>query len=262
MNRGTQEWRNVLHLAIVDPMDVIQRNVPLSTQIADQLRDRIASGEFPVGSKLPGELELAQQLGVSRNSVREATRSLVHSGLLLARAGDGTYVRADSELAPALGRRVGRCRDDDVAEVRSILEREAARRAAERATDVQILSIREALEARNASVDAAAYVAGDLRFHRAVSAASGNTLLAELYRGLDDIEDHVARVTPTGERFAGFIEQTRSLNESHKELLEAIEARDPDRAERIARDLVAEAHALGSADEAPAVMASSPAAAG
>jgi DNA-binding FadR family transcriptional regulator len=230
-------------------MDLIHHNVPLSTQIAEQLRERIAGGEYPVGSRLPTEVELTRQLGVSRNSVREATRSLVHSGLLTARAGDGTYVQSDSELAPALSRRVGRCRNDDVAEVRSLLERAGARHAAERADEEEIRSIREALEARDASEDVAGYVANDIRFHRAIAAASGNTLLAELYRGLDDIEAHIARVTPSGERFGIHLGESRTLDDTHHRLLAAIEARDPKRAERIAGELVAETHALTPAAE-------------
>jgi len=225
-------------------MAVLQRNVPLSTQIADRLRERIARGEYPVGSKLPTELELTRELGVSRNSVREATRSLVHSGLLAARAGDGTYVRADSELAPVLTRRAERCRDDDVAEVRSILERATARRAAERATGEDIRSMRAALVTRDAATDAADYIANDLRFHRAIAAASGNALLSDLYRGLEDIEAHVTRVTPTDARFPAYLEQTRTLNEAHGRLLDAIEARDADAAEQIAAELIALSHDL------------------
>jgi DNA-binding FadR family transcriptional regulator len=230
-------------------MDVFQRNVPLSTQIADRLRERIAGGMYPVGSKLPTELELTRELGVSRNTVREATRSLVHSGLLSARAGDGTYVQTDSELAPALSRRVERCRDDDVAEVRSMLERANARHAAERASDGDLRLMRAALDARDASVEPAVYIANDLGFHRAIAAASGNALLADLYRGLEDIEAHVTRVTPTGERFASYLKQTHALNEAHGRLLAAIEARDPDAAEQIAAELIALSHDLQPAED-------------
>ena len=58
-----------------------------SEQVADQLRDRIAAGEFPVGSLIPTEKDLAEETGVSRNSVREAVRALVHAGMLASRAG-------------------------------------------------------------------------------------------------------------------------------------------------------------------------------
>ncbi|WP_223691971.1 FadR/GntR family transcriptional regulator [Leifsonia poae] len=222
----------------------VTKNVPLSTQIADQLRERIASGELPVGSRLPTEAELVETLGVSRNSVREATRSLVHSGLLVSRAGDGTYVRAQSELGPALQRRAERGRTDDVIEVRSMFERFGAGAAALHATDDDIAAMRAALIRRNEAQDAVEHVASDLQFHRAVMDASGNALAAELYRNLHDIEAHLLRVTPTGGDLTDFLSRIRSLNAAHDRLLEAIEAHDPETAERIAGDLVAEAHAL------------------
>lgn len=225
------------------------RNVPLSTQIADQLRERIAGGELPVGSRLPTESELAAELGVSRNSVREATRSLVHSGLLSSRPGDGTYVVAASELAPALQRSAGRCRAGDVMEVRMLLERFAASRAAERATAEDLARMRAALDARDAAPTAAEHVAADVAFHRAVLAASGNALAAELYGGLHEIEEHIARTTPE-EGFGEFLASIRALNEAHRDLYAAIERGDAGVADGIARDLVAEAHSLAEVGDA------------
>src|SRR6476619_2043778 len=99
-------------------------NVPLSEQVADHLRRRIAGGECPVGALLPTELELTRELGVSRNSVREGVRSLVHAGLLGARAGYGTFVVTTSDLAPTLASRLEHDRAADIAEVRLLLERE------------------------------------------------------------------------------------------------------------------------------------------
>ena len=93
----------------------------LSERVADQLRDRIAAGEFPVGTLIPTENDLAEEMGVSRNSVREALRALVHAGMLGARAGYGTFVTATSDLAPTLARHIDRDREQDVAEVRAIL---------------------------------------------------------------------------------------------------------------------------------------------
>jgi DNA-binding FadR family transcriptional regulator len=230
-------------------MEPVARNVSLSAQIVDQLRERIANGEYPVGSRLPTELELSRIFGVSRNSVREATRSLVYSGLLVARAGDGTYVQRTSELAHALYRRTERSRADDVAELRELLERTAARHAAVRANEAEIQIMRDALVARDAAEDSAAYITNDLRFHRAIADGSGNALLAEIYRGLDDIEAHLSLVTPSGAGFRVYIEETRELNEEHDQLLAAIERHDADRAEEIAGALVTRAHSLRPAQQ-------------
>ena len=111
-------------------MPRLESNVPLAARVAEQLRQRIGSGEFAVGARLPTELELAEELGVSRNSVREGLRALVHAGMVRARAGDGTYVTASDALAPALRRRATTERAVHVEEVRRLLEREGARRAA------------------------------------------------------------------------------------------------------------------------------------
>src|ERR1700680_1990412 len=106
------------------------RAVTLSTQVARQLEDLITSGAWPVGTRIPAENDLVGQLGVSRNTVREALRSLAHSGMIEARAGDGTYVRALSELELPLVRRASRAKLDDAVEVRGLLEQQAARLAA------------------------------------------------------------------------------------------------------------------------------------
>src|SRR5262249_50494448 len=77
----------------------------LSRQVIDEFERLISSGEWPLGEKIPAEPELMAALGVSRNTVREAVRALVHTGLLDARPGDGTYVTATDGLEAALDRR-------------------------------------------------------------------------------------------------------------------------------------------------------------
>jgi DNA-binding FadR family transcriptional regulator len=92
------------------PLNSPARSENLSLQVARQIESLITSGAWPVGSRIPAEKDLVNQLLVSRNTVREALRSLVHTGMIEARVGDGTYVRAPSELAAPLARRVQRAR--------------------------------------------------------------------------------------------------------------------------------------------------------
>ena len=73
--------------------------VALTDQAIAKIKDLIMSGEFAAGSKLPKEQELAQRLGLSRNSLREAVRALTLIGVLEPRVGDGTYV---TSLEPEL----------------------------------------------------------------------------------------------------------------------------------------------------------------
>ena len=68
----------------------------------EAIGDRLAEGVWPVGSRIPTEPELAELLGISRNTVREAVRVLLFAGLLEVRQGDGTYVRARVSPADAM----------------------------------------------------------------------------------------------------------------------------------------------------------------
>src|SRR5579871_4479237 len=128
------------------------RAATLSVQVARQIENLITSGVWPVGSRIPAEKDLVSQLLVSRNTVREALRSLVHTGLIEARVGDGTYVRAPSELAAPLVRRVQRGRFDDAIEVRAALEKQAAHLAALRRTSEEVARLRELLAALRAAI--------------------------------------------------------------------------------------------------------------
>ena len=79
----------------------------LYRQIADQLAQLIASGEFPSGSRLPAERELAASLGVSRTSVREAIISLEMTGLVEVRVGTGIFVTARPDTGRSASRDAG-----------------------------------------------------------------------------------------------------------------------------------------------------------
>src|SRR5919198_4696516 len=76
------------------------RRGPLVELVAAQLREQVASGAWPVGSRLPTEAELGRQLQVGRSTLREAVRVLVHVGLLETRQGAGTFVRAAGPASP------------------------------------------------------------------------------------------------------------------------------------------------------------------
>ncbi|MER5769943.1 FadR/GntR family transcriptional regulator [Streptomyces sp. NPDC001985] len=163
------------------------RRSGLTDQVIAQLRNQITTGEWPVGTRIPTEPELVEQLGVARNTVREAVRALAHNGLLDIRQGSGTYVLATSELAGVMHRRFAGASPRDVAEVRSTLESSAARLAAGRRTERDLHQL-DALLARReeawATGDTERFIAADASFHFAVVAASHNDVLGELYADL------------------------------------------------------------------------------
>lgn len=161
------------------------RRSSLVDQVIAQLRDEIVGGNWPVGAKIPPEPVLAESLGVGRNTVREAVRALTHAGLLESRQGDGTYVRATSELSGAVRRRLETAELVEILEVRRGLEVEAARLAATRRTEADIAAIAVALGRRDAALAAGAhetFVEADLAFHTAVVEATHNRVLTDLYR--------------------------------------------------------------------------------
>lgn len=105
-----------------DTLQAAGRRSLVDTTI-DQLREQLAAGAWPVGSRIPTEHELAERLRVGRNTVREAIRVLVHAGMLVSRQGEGTFVRSTSDPASVL-RGVQRSGVRDVLEVRAALEAE------------------------------------------------------------------------------------------------------------------------------------------
>lgn len=124
------------------------------------------------------------QFGVSRSTLREAVRVLTHIGLLEVRQGDGTYVRAKTELTE-LARRLQQAAIEEVYEVRRILELEIARLAAQRRDEVDLAQMQESLQHRERARqtgDAAAFLEADVVFHLAVAVSSKNAVLVEVYQ--------------------------------------------------------------------------------
>jgi DNA-binding FadR family transcriptional regulator len=166
------------------------RRTPLADQVIAQLRAQITSGEWPVGSRIPTEAALVEQLSVARNTVREAVRALAHNGLLDIRQGSGTYVLATSELAGVMHRRFSDADQSQVAELRELLETSAATLAADRRTERDLVLLETALARREEAWfggDAEVFVQADAAFHQAVVAAAHNDVLAALYADLGEV---------------------------------------------------------------------------
>ncbi|WP_069885015.1 FadR/GntR family transcriptional regulator [Streptomyces luteocolor] len=195
-----------------------------------QMESLISDGEWRVGEKIPAEPLLVEQLAVGRNTVREAVRALVHTGMLEPRQGDGTYVRASSDFGAAVQRRLRRADVLEAYEVRACLERDAARHAARRRTDEDLATLRAALAERALawqSGNTAAFIDADMAFHRTVADAAHNSVLAELYAHLSD----ALRETLQSVVAAPVPDPVRHQLDAHEAIVDAIEARDPEAAE-------------------------------
>ncbi len=207
----------------------------LACRAAHELERMITSGEWPEGSRIPPESELMSRLGVSRNTVREAVRALSHLGLLEARAGDGTYVLSANLLAGSISRRLEGCSLIEALEAKECLERQAARLAARRRTEQDLVGLRGEQEAL-ADAFAAGRATEDLtariwRFEQRLARASGNQLLVELFESVaGPIRAAISTVVETARGVEADPEEPRQLN---RRILTAIAEGDGDAADRL-----------------------------
>ncbi|MFI6284094.1 FadR/GntR family transcriptional regulator [Streptomyces sp. NPDC051018] len=191
----------------------------------EQLLDQLAAGRWPVGTSLPGEVSLAEQLGVGRSTVREATRALVHAGLLEARQGSGTYVLALTP-PPSLDSALRKAKTVEVYEVREALEVQAAVLACARRTEDDLERLRAALTRRDRLIDgqqdhSGEFVEADLAFHRAIVDAAHNELLGQTFATFETVLAETLRNVVDDAILEG-----HDVDTAHRELLEAIEAQD------------------------------------
>lgn len=161
----------------------------VTDEAIEKIKGMIVSGTLRPGDRLPRESELASDLGLSRNSLREAVRALSLIRILDVRQGDGTYVTSlDPQLLlEALGFVVDFHRDDTVLEflaVRRILEPAATAMAASRISGQQLDALTSQLDALGAEPSVEELVACDLKFHRGIVQSSGNSVLCSLLDGL------------------------------------------------------------------------------
>lgn len=216
---------------------------PLVDQAAERLREEIASGRWPVGTKLPGETTLAKQLGVGRSTVREALRALSGGGLVQARQGAGVFVISATphEDWPT---RLRQAAITDIYEVRALVEVEAARLAARRRMPEDVTALHEALERRRsaAALGNEEFVDADVDLHSAVVAAAHNPALTALF---DEF------IPPLRQGLVDLVNLTRLRSgnpqhgeEAHAALVDAIEQGDEQGAGEILREELAGTLAL------------------
>jgi GntR family transcriptional repressor for pyruvate dehydrogenase complex len=164
-------------------------SAPLTDQAIAKIKDLIMAGEFTAGSKLPNEQGLAQRLGLSRNSLREAVRALTLIGVLEPRVGDGTYVTSlEPELLLTGMGFIGDLMTGstllELHQVRRILEPVATEMAATRIGAADLAALERCLGDMDAAGTTQAFIAADAEFHRIIVAASGNSTLASLIQNL------------------------------------------------------------------------------
>ncbi|MBO0822308.1 MAG: GntR family transcriptional regulator [Actinobacteria bacterium] len=200
------------------PIEPVQRPVPLRQSVYETLVEHIVTGNLLPGQHLV-ETELARQLGVSRQPVREALHRLEAGGWIDLRPSQGAFVHVptDEEV-------------DQLLDARELLEGATARLAARCATPAAVAKLRAALADGVAAVqsgDLENTVSANNAFHAAVADLAGNGILAELSEIVGRrVRWHYLQVAPA---------RGRDSWSEHAALVDAIEAGDEDRASALAR---------------------------
>lgn len=168
-------------------------------EIAAQIRTELASGRLAVGNRLPSERALSEQFGVSRNTLREALRSLEHAGLIRLQKGarGGAFISQHSGEAIATGLmdmyHVGTIQPAQLTEARiwleSVVVREACRRATPADIDMLNRNVDEAQEARRRG-DFAGRAERHIEFHRMLARLTDNPIMVIVMGGVLDVLAH------------------------------------------------------------------------
>jgi DNA-binding GntR family transcriptional regulator len=196
----------------------VQRPAPLRQSVYDALIDLIIGGELPPGQHLV-ETDIARQLGVSRQPIREALHRMEAEGWVDLRPSQGAFVHipTDSEV-------------DELLDVRELLEAETARLAARNADANGVARLRKLCRDGQAAAEAddlTRAVAANNMFHAEVAAVAGNAVLADLAGTVSRRVQWYYRLVAPARGHGSWAE--------HAELINAIDAHDQERAQLLAR---------------------------
>jgi GntR family transcriptional repressor for pyruvate dehydrogenase complex len=199
-------------------------------ETVERLGTAIRLGILGAGTRLPPERDLADQLGISRSTLRQAITTLVQSGHLesVRGRGGGTFVVPEPPLAEGVA---GPLPDDwhEIYDTRVAIECGSAMLAAERADADTLALMRESVQRMDAAVEFDDYRRGDIRFHIAVAQATGVgrlvSLMTEVQGEISELIAHIAHPN----------EVLTHSNAEHQRIIEALERRDGPRAVRLLR---------------------------
>lgn len=216
----------------------VQLSQRRSDEALRQILDLIFQGKLPPGSRLPAERELAELIGVSRNTLRDALNKLEARGYIERRDRSGNYVctaipqSLSAPLEEIVAKDVIGLRD--IVEIRKALETWAARKAAEAPRADLLKQLKNCVRVMRANAELrndeqfARYSEADRRFHEVIAEMTGNPVYVHLFHYFAALLSRSMRITRElmQERFA------EHNTKAHEDIFGAMSAADPDAAER------------------------------
>jgi len=210
------------------------RSERLSEKVAEQLRKAISEGKFKVGEKLPSQPDLAELMGVSSPSIREAVKLLELQGMVETVQGGGTAVRniAAQEIQTPMEALLGADKEKimELTDVRALLEVWSAKRAATNRTEDELERILSLVEGMEKDFETGSiHYELDAKFHKEIAGATHNTILTHLVGSVFDLISESIKV----HREQVFVSRRaqKKILEHHRKVYDAIREKDPRRAE-------------------------------
>lgn len=190
------------------------------------LRRNITTGEWPVGTRIPIEPELAEQVNVGRSTIREAVRSLASMGMLETLPGRGTFVRSNTPTSALLNEFLNDFTLEEMLSYRRALEIEAAQQAALHRSEEDLLALEQSVAGELGRAQCPALAEDGMtsiggRFHNLLFDAAKNRLLAALYSGINEQLNspmHQGRLTHASDG--------AQMQRDHARVLDAIRRKD------------------------------------
>ena len=210
----------------------------LYQEIALQVQANIEKGALPVGARLPSERELAEQLKVSRPSVREALIALEVEGVVEVRPGAGVFVCAPLRPFPSYASSEGPL---EIMRARIAIEGETAAMAAKQMRDADIRELGRILETMDPHLHFQDfYLPADRAFHLYIAEKAGNSVLVRIVAELFDAR-HSPLSLQFGKHFENAITRGQAVTE-HKVVIEALSSRNPASAKKAMQRHLRSAH--------------------
>lgn len=192
-------------------------------KVANQILELIDSGAFPVGSRLPGERDLAKKFGVSRVSVREAEIALQAQGRIEIKVGSGAYVLDGAGL---MGRGIPKAGPFELTEARALFEAEAAALAAPIISEETLLELEGYVTTMSSKSDAGgmSHEEADRLFHLTIAKATNNAAIIYTIENMWKMRTEAIQVQHV---YESVCERDTNYREAeHRAILDALKARD------------------------------------
>lgn len=213
------------------------KNTKVYEQVVEQIKAMIIDGTLKKGDKLPSERDLAEQLAVSRTSVREAIRALQVIGLIDSRQGEGNFIRESFENSlfepMSMMFMLEQSKPEDILELRKIVEIETAALAAKKISEDEIRELGEIIEKLKENNSEDENIVIDKAFHYKIAKASGNLMIINILNVISTLIDEFikgarGRILTDGEN-------KNVLMDSHENIYKSLREHNPKEAARYMR---------------------------